>query len=290
MSLLKICLRASAAWPSRLHSRDLITEELMDVPWKVPCLSCRYSLLFVRRANYHAAMERRQGFKFELRPTGEQQRQMRRFAGCARYVYNKGLSLQQQCYQNHETKLTRFQLDKLLVPWKRETPWLAEAPSHALQQAIVDLDRAFGISSRSEQTSRSFTRKGTAGSYRESDPKCVTLDQPNSRIRLPKIGWVRYRNSREVLGADKECHGQRIVWQVVVSISTLREVEQPQHPSTSTVGMDWGVTNFVTLSNGEVVDQCQPLKKFLTKLAKLQRRMAWKIRSSRRIGAKRKPV
>jgi putative transposase len=38
--------------------------------------------------------------------------------------------------------------------------------------------------------------------------------------------------------------------------------------------MDWGVVNFVTLSDGEVVKQCQPLKKFLPKLAKLQRRMA----------------
>ena len=35
-----------------------------------------------------------------------------------------------------------------------------------------------------------------------------------------------------------------------------REVKTPQHPSTSAVGMDWGVVNFVTLSDGEVVEQC----------------------------------
>jgi putative transposase len=45
--------------------------------------------------------------------------------------------------------------------------------------------------------------------------------------------------------------------------------------------MDWGVVNFVTLSDGEVVDQCQPLKKFLPKLAKLQRRMARKEKFSK---------
>jgi putative transposase len=45
--------------------------------------------------------------------------------------------------------------------------------------------------------------------------------------------------------------------------------------------MDWGVVNFVTLSNGEIVDQCQPLKKFLPKLAKLQRRMARKKKFSK---------
>src|SRR5258708_34407779 len=45
--------------------------------------------------------------------------------------------------------------------------------------------------------------------------------------------------------------------------------------------MDWGVVNFVTLSDGEVVEQCQPLKKFLPKLAKLRRRMAGKKKFSK---------
>src|SRR5260370_38313419 len=45
--------------------------------------------------------------------------------------------------------------------------------------------------------------------------------------------------------------------------------------------MDWGVVNFVTLSNGEVVDQCQPLKEFLPKLAKSQRRLAKKKKFSK---------
>jgi putative transposase len=45
--------------------------------------------------------------------------------------------------------------------------------------------------------------------------------------------------------------------------------------------MDWGVVNFATLSNGEVIDQCQPLKKFLPKLAKWQRRMARKKKFSK---------
>ena len=38
-------------------------------------------------------MKRLQAFKFELMPTGEQQRQMRRFAGSCRFIYNKALAL-----------------------------------------------------------------------------------------------------------------------------------------------------------------------------------------------------
>jgi len=225
-------------------------------------------------------MERRQGFKFELLPTGEQQRQMRRFAGCARYVYNKGLALQQQRDQNQEKKLTRFQLDKLLVPWKRESPWLAEAPAHALQQAIVDLDRAYTNFFEKRAEAPKFHKKGVRDSYRESDRKCIELDQGNSRMRLPKLGWVRYRNSRAVLGQIRSVTVSLSAGKCFVSISTLREVARPQHRSTSVVGLDWGVARFYTLSDGESRDACQPLKPLLPKVAKLQRRLARKKKFS----------
>jgi putative transposase len=87
---------------------------------------------------------------------------------------------------------------------------------------------------------------------------------------------MRYRKSQEVLGEAKNITLSESAGKWFVSIQTEREVPTPQHPSTSAVGMDWGVVNFVTLSNGEVVGQCQPLKKLLPKLAKLQRRMARK--------------
>ena len=65
-----------------------------------------------------------------------------------------------------------------------------------------------------------------------------------------------------------------------VSISTLREVEPAFHASRSSVGLDWGVARFYTLSDGEYQDQLQPLKKFMPKLAKLQRRLARKKKFS----------
>jgi putative transposase len=99
-------------------------------------------------------------------------------------------------------------------------------------------------------------------------------------MQLPKIGWVRYRNSREVLGKIRSVTVSLSVGKWFVSISTRREVEPPWHPSTSSVGLDWGVARFYTLSNGEYRDQLQPFKEFLQKLAKLQRRLARKKRFS----------
>src|SRR5437588_587303 len=194
-------------------------------------------LAFVHTPDHHARMERRQAFRFELMPNGEPQRQMSRLAGCARYVYNQALALKQERYEKKE-KLTRFQLDKLLV------------------------------------------EKGIGDSLRESDPRCIKLDQVNRRIQLPKLGWVRYRNSREVLGEIPSATVSLSAGQWFVSISTRREVEPPVHPSRSSVGLDWGVARFYTLSDGEYQDQLQPLKRFLPKLAKLERRLAGKKKFS----------
>ena len=44
-------------------------------------------------------MQRLQAYQYELTPNGEQRRNMRRFAGSCRFVFNKALALQKE---NHE--------------------------------------------------------------------------------------------------------------------------------------------------------------------------------------------
>lgn len=90
-------------------------------------------------------MKRLQAYKFELRPNGQQKRDLRRFAGSCRYVFNKALVLQQARYEHGEKKLGYAGLCTLLTQWKGqpETAWLTETPSQALQQSLKDLERAY---------------------------------------------------------------------------------------------------------------------------------------------------
>ena len=88
-------------------------------------------------------MQRLQAFNYELMPPGDQQRDMRRFAGSCRFVFNKALAMQKN---NHEAgnKFIRYvEMANLLPARKVEFPWLKDAPSQALQHAIKNLDRAF---------------------------------------------------------------------------------------------------------------------------------------------------
>jgi putative transposase len=219
-----------------------------------------------------------QGYKFEALPNGEQLRNLRRFAGSCRFVYNQALALNQQRYENKEKRLGYAGMCALLPSWKSAHPWLSGAPSQALQQSLKDLERAYRNFFKKRADFPLFHKKGRKDSFRI--PQGFEVDNANGRISLPKIGWMRYRKSRDIEGQPKNVTVSIVAGKVFVSIQTEREVKPVMHPSTSVVGVDWGVVNFVTLSNGEVVGQCAPLKEHARKLAKLQRRLAGKKKFS----------
>ena len=64
-------------------------------------------------------MRRLQAFKYELMPTGEQERLMRQYAGSCRFVYNKALALQKERHQQGRKKLGYIDL----ALGSRPQPW-----------------------------------------------------------------------------------------------------------------------------------------------------------------------
>jgi len=227
-------------------------------------------------------MQRLQAFKYELMPDGQQQRQMLRFAGSCRFVFNKALALQKERYAQGEKKLGYAGLCKLLTQWRNstDTAWLADAPVHPLQQTLKDLERAYSNFFAKRSDVPRFKKKGRRDRFRYPDPKQIKLDQGNSRIFLPKLGWLRYRNSRQVLGTLKNVTVSQACGKWLVSIQTERPVEDPRHPSSSAVGIDLGVANFATLSDGTVLKPLNRFRALEKKLARAQRSLARKTKFS----------
>jgi putative transposase len=221
-------------------------------------------------------MRRLQAFRYELRPNGEEARNLRRVAGSRRYVFNCALALQKERYQRGDKKLGYAALCKQLTSWRNseETSWLADAPVHPLQQALRDLDRAYKNFFEGRAGPPEFKKKGQHESFRYPDPKQFRIDQANSRIFLPKIGWVRYRNSREALGEPKNVTATLAAGKWFLSIQTERKVEEPVHPSTSVVGIDLGITHFATLSDGCSIEPLNSFHKHQQRLKRYQRMMA----------------
>ena len=209
-------------------------------------------------------MQRLRAYKYELMPDGEQLRQMRRFAGACRFVFNKALAMQKSRYEQGEKKLGYAGLCKALTEWKAqtETAWLNETPSQALQQTLKDLERAYANFFEKRADFPRFKKKGQSDGFRY--PQGIKLDQDNSR---------------KVLGTVKNVTVSAAGGKWFVSIQTEREVESPV-PQGGAVGIDVGIARFATLSDGIWLAPLNSFKRHEATLAKAQRQMSHKAKFS----------
>jgi putative transposase len=227
-------------------------------------------------------MRRRQAFKFELLPRGRQQRDMHRFAGACRYVFNKALALQKTNYEGGGKFIGYVAMATRLTEWRNasETPWLKAAPMHPLQHALRDLERAYQNFFAKRAAFPRFKRKGQRESFRYPDAQQFKLDEVNRRIFLPKLGWMRLRLSRPVLGALKNATVSCSAGRWFVSVQTEREVEPSVPTATTAIGIDVGIDRFATLSDGTFYAPLHSFRKHEARLRRYQRAMSRKQKFS----------
>ncbi|HII2851946.1 TPA: RNA-guided endonuclease InsQ/TnpB family protein [Escherichia coli] len=225
-------------------------------------------------------MKQQVSFKFRLRPDGQQEREMRRFAGACRFVFNRALALQNENHEAGNKYIPYGKMASWLVEWKNatETQWLKDSPSQPLQQSLKGLERAYKNFFQKRAAFPRFKKRGQNDAFRY--PQGVKLDQENSRIFLPKLGWMRYRNSRQVTGVVKNVTVSQSCGKWYISIQTESEVSTPVHPSASMIGLDAGVAKLATLSDGTVFEPVNSFQKNQKKLARLQRQLSRKVKFS----------
>ena len=205
---------------------------------------------------------------------------MRRFAGACRFVFNRALARQNENHEAGNKYIPYGKMASWLVEWKNatETQWLKDSHSQPLQQSLKDLERAYKNFFQNRAAFPRFKKRGQNDAFRY--PQGVKLDQENSRIFLPKLGWMRYRNSRQVTGVVKNVTVSQSCGKWYISIQTESEVSTPVHPSASMIGLDAGVAKLATLSDGTVFEPVNSLQKNQKKLARLQRQLSRKVKFS----------
>lgn len=196
-------------------------------------------------------------YRYRLYPTAEQAAALRRWAGCARAVWNAGLEQRRTAWRMGQRCRWAAQ-DAELAAAKRAHSWLAEPHSDVCQQALRDLDRAFRRFFRREARHPRLKRKGERDSFRiQSRPgkREIAVRRISRRwgeVRVPKLGWVRFRWSRKPVGDIKHLTMRREALGWHVSLCCELEVEGPgPHPGPP-VGIDRGVAATVALSTGKL--------------------------------------
>lgn len=214
------------------------------------------------------------GVKFRIYPNREQSNLIDRTLGCSRLIYNKGLAMREDAFKSGE-KCGYKQTSAMLTALKQDVNYafLKEVDSIALQQALRNLDTGYTNFFEHRTAHPKFkSKKSAKQSYRTLNiGNGIRIS--NKRIRLPKIGWVKVHQSMEI-GA---IHNATVVRTATGKYFVVLNVEYDPRPMPNNgcvVGIDVGLKEFYSDSNGTVVNNPKYLEKKAKKLAREHRRFA----------------
>lgn len=227
-------------------------------------------------------------YKYRLYPNKKQQELINKTIGCCRFVYNYYLNKKIELYKVEQKSMTYNACANDLKLLKKEKEWLKEVDSISLQQSLKDLDVAYQnffrrIKNGDKQVGfpKFKSKKNPKQSYRTQNVNNnISID--GNKIKLPKLGLVRFVNSRNFNGKIKNCTISKTKTNKYFVSVLVEEGIEELPKNNNVVGFDLGLENFLIASDGEIVENPRTLNKYERKLVKLQRQLAKKQKGSNR--------
>ncbi len=216
--------------------------------------------------------------KVRIKPTPEQEQELWRSAGAARWVYNWTLVRQEENYRNGGKFISDGELRKELTKLKQkaEFAWLNEISAQTTKQAVKDACDAYmkmfnGQSGKPKFKSRKRSKPAFYSRYDR-------FKGEGNRVYLEKIGWVQ--TSEPIPESDKYSN-PRIsfdgkYW--YVSVGVRQEQEKPEL-SGEVMGIDVGLKELAVCSNGmkfKNINKSATVRKTEKRLRRLQRKASRK--------------
>ena len=217
------------------------------------------------------------GYKFRLYPNKEQKIYFQKCFGCCRFLWNHMLADKIVYYNEYGESL-----DTQPTSYKAEYNFLKEVDSLALTSEYRNLNTAF----------KNFFRDTSVGypkfkKKHDNHKSYTTYNQKGSvsivdkYVKLPKIGYVKMKQSQSVLGSIKNATISQvssekyyISFSVEIWIQTLPQIDKE-------LGLDLGVKELLITSDKEHFQNPKTLYKYEKQLAKLQRQLSHKQKFSK---------
>ena len=226
-------------------------------------------------------METKRAYKFRFYPTPEQELNLAKTFGCARFAYNYMLRQRADAWFQRQEKIGYHETSAMLTALKKQSEfaWLNEVSSVPVQQSLRHLQTAFGNFFSRRNKYPTFKKKDGAQS---AEYTTSAFKWDGKTLSIAKNGALNIRFSRTIPKAA-------IVTTVTVSKDTAgryfvsmlcTDQVQAKTPIEAKVGIDLGLSHFAILSTGEKIAAPNTFRKNEEKLAKLQRRLAKKTKGS----------
>ena len=225
-------------------------------------------------------------YNYRLYPTPGQRAALARAFGCARVVFNDALRARQEVFAAGLPYLTDAQVSAQLTAAKAtpERAWLGEVSAVVLQQALADLNTAYRNFFASITGKRKGPKAGPPRFRSRKDRRQAVRFTTNARfkvlasgkLRLPKIGDVRVRWSRDL---PSEPSSVTVIMDAAgrYFASFVVDAQPGVLPAAGPVtGIDLGLTHFAVLSDGRKIASPRFLRRAERKLQRAQRALSRK--------------
>lgn len=222
----------------------------------------------------------KKGIKFRAYPNKQQQKLINGTLGCCRLIYNKGLAMRSEAFKEGQ-KIGYNETSAMLTHLKKKEnfAFLKDVDSIALQQALRDLDCSFKNFFEKRSRYPQFKSKHNNHQLYRTINQGNKIRIVGKYIKLPKLGYVRIKQSMEVGNINNVTveHTPTGKYFVVLNV----DFEPEQHPNSGgIVGIDVGIKEFYSDSNGNTVSNPKYLEKSQHKLIREQRRLSRKQKGS----------
>jgi putative transposase len=228
----------------------------------------------------------RKAYKYKLKPTPEQARQLEEVLWRCRTLYNTALDQRITAYRRCGVMLTAYQQQAELPDLKVALPPYAAIHSQVLQDVLARLDKTYQAFFRRVKAGQTpgFPRFQGRDRYHSFTYKQfgngATLD--NGFLVLSKIGRIAIRWSRPIEGTPKTVTVSREADGWYVCISCAEVPMQPLPPTRQETGIDLGLESFATLADGTMIHNPRCYRKAERRLKTAQRRVSRRKKGSRR--------
>jgi putative transposase len=215
--------------------------------------------------------------KIALDPNNKQATYFAKACGVARLTYNFGLAEWNEQYAAGG-KPSSFSLDRYFNSVKDvKFPFVREVTKCAPKIALMNLGTAFKNFFAKRAKYPQFKKKGVHDAF-ELDNDSFRID--GQKINVPRLGWVRMREALRFVGKIMSATISRTAGRWFVSIAVEMPDKSVAKHEGPAVGIDFGCTNFATLSTGEQIAGPKPHKVMLNRLRRLSKSLSRKVKGS----------
>ena len=220
------------------------------------------------------------GIKFRIYPNREQQNIINQTLGCCRLIYNKGLAMRNEAYQNGN-KIGYSQTSAMLTELKKQDDFvfLKVVDSIALQQSLRDLDRGFVNFFQKRARHPQFKSKHNQHQSYRTINQGDNIRIVGKYIKLPKLGYVKVRQSMEVDKINNVTIEHTPTGKYFAVLNVDFE-PQPMINQGGKIGIDVGIKEFYSDSNGNEIPNPKYLEKSMRKLMREQHKLSRKEKGS----------